>query len=137
MAQAKVPKFIDVQDKIIDGLNVWQVIDLATAGVIAAVCFVLFKGAFGMIGAFFSVVFGISFAFVKVNERPFSTFVVAAFSFAINPKKYIWEKERPKLKIREHKKALPLAAQHRQEELTIQKLKELATALDMEEHMRK
>src|SRR3989338_11678629 len=103
MSQAKVPKFIDVQDKVVDGLTIWQVIDLATAGVVAAICFVLLKGAVGQIFAFFAVVVGVCFAFIKVNERPFSVFAMAAFSFLINPKKYSWQKEKTKIKIREHK----------------------------------
>ena len=135
MAQAKVPKFIDVQDKVIDGLTIWQVIDLGAAGVIAAIFFVLLKGSLGTIGAFFSVVAGVSFAFVKVNERSFGIFAVSAFSFALNPKKYAWQKEKPKIKIREHK-TLPSAVK-RHDELTVQKIKELATALDVEERVRK
>src|SRR3989344_8300061 len=99
MSQAKVPKFIDVQDKVVDGLTIWQVIDLATAGVIAAIFFVLLKGFAGQIGAFFAVVIGVCFAFIKVNERPFSVFAMAVFSFIINPKKYAWKKEGAKIKI--------------------------------------
>ncbi|KKR78636.1 MAG: hypothetical protein UU22_C0017G0007 [Parcubacteria group bacterium GW2011_GWA2_40_8] len=134
MSQAKVPKFIDVQDKVVDGLTIWQVIDLATAGVIAAICFVLLKGAVGQIIAFFAVVVGVCFAFIKVNERPFSVFIMAAFSFVINPKRYSWQKERPKIKIREHKIA-PLPARSIDQELTVQKIKALATALDIEENI--
>lgn len=136
MSQAKVPKFIDIQDKVVDGLTLWQVIDLATAGVIAAICFVLLKGALGQVIAFFAVVVGVCFAFIKVNERPFSTFAMSAFSFMINPKRYSWQKERPKIKIREHKIA-PIPVRRAGQDLTIQKIKELATALDIEEHIRK
>ncbi len=136
MSQAKVPKFIDIQDKVVDGLTLWKVIDLATAGVVAAVFIVLLRGPVGQIGALFSVVLGVCFAFIKINERPFSVFALSAFSFLINPKKYSWQKEKVKIKMREHKIA-PLPSRRADQELTVQKIKELATALDVEEHIRK
>ncbi|OHA46676.1 MAG: hypothetical protein A3A80_02320 [Candidatus Terrybacteria bacterium RIFCSPLOWO2_01_FULL_44_24] len=138
MAQAKVPKFIDVQDKVVAGLTLWQAIDLGTAGISAALLFVLLKNPVGKMLAFFCVVAGVCFAFVKINERSFGTFLFAALKFAVNPKNYIWHKENPRIKIREHKKS-PFDASRRAggEGLTVQKIKELATALDVDTQVRK
>ncbi len=134
--QTKVPKFIDVQDKIIDGLTLWQVVNLAAAGVIAAIFFVVLRGPLGLVGAFLSVVSGVCFAFIKINERPFSVFLFSAMRFVINPKQFVWQKEAQKIKVREHKTAIPTRTSRQGGELTQQKIKELAMLLDVDEHPR-
>jgi len=94
--QVKVPKFIDIEDRVVFGLTWKQVLSLG-AGIGAAFFFLTFFAsviAFPL--ALIAVASGAAFAFAKVNERPFKAYVQALWRYYMNPQRYFWKKERPR-----------------------------------------
>lgn len=95
--QFVVPQFIDVEDKIIGPLSVRQFIYLivGTGLLFAAYRFADF-GLF-IFEAFFIVVFTMGFAFIRVNGRPFQSFLVNLFQTFRKPRLRIWKMEHERI----------------------------------------
>jgi len=95
--QYKVPQNVDIEDKVIAGLTLRQFMFLMIAGGIVLVMYFLFNTA-GLSFLFMPcglVVggIGIAFAFVKINDRPFELFIVAAAKTLFTPGIRIWRKD--------------------------------------------
>lgn len=130
--QYQVPQFIDIEDRIIGPLTLKQFIYLAFAAAILFVFWFLFKFYIWIVVALPIAAIAMSFAFLKINDRPFVYFFIAAITYFIKPKLYIFrtvsEKPEPE-KIIKEKIAEPEAPE-KEEKVTISKLKELALSLD-------
>ncbi|MBI2984259.1 MAG: PrgI family protein [Candidatus Kerfeldbacteria bacterium] len=93
-----VPQFIEVEDKIIGPITVRQfVIILAGTALIVGSYQLLVKLA-NQSGAFLFSAFGIlvamvAFAFVKVNGRPFHTFLLNVLQHLKNPRMRLWNNQ--------------------------------------------
>lgn len=91
MAQYKVPQNIDMQDKIFGPLTLFQFLYLLTGGMFA---YALLK-----ISLYLFIAFGIpvgvlalAFAFVKVQDQPFSKFLGSLIHYNLTPKTWVWHK---------------------------------------------
>lgn len=89
----EVPQFIEIEDKIVGPLTWKQFVYMA--GGIGLLVVLFFSLPF-----FIFIIFGLpiaalsaSLAFHKVNNRPFSYFLEAAFSYLTKGKLYLWRKE--------------------------------------------
>ena len=94
MAQYSVPQFIERETRILGPLTMRQVL---LFGVVALILFVLYF----YINLFVLTIIGailvggaLVIAFIKVNGRPLSTFLFSFLGYFINPKKYIWGKQK-------------------------------------------
>ena len=129
--QYQVPQFIDMEDRIIGPLTLKQFIYLAFAAAILFVFWFLFKFYIWIVVALPITVLAFAFAFLKINDRPFIYFFIAAVFYFIKPKLYIFgevAKEIRKNVLPELKLApveTPGSAK-----VTRSKLKELALSLD-------
>lgn len=129
--QYQVPQFIDIEDRIIGPLTLKQFIYLAFAAAILFVFWFLFKFYIWIIIALPITAVALAFAFLKINDRPFVYFAIAAISYFIKPRLYLFRNvlEAPKEEIVKEK--IPeLADQKIEEKVTRSKLKELALSLD-------
>ena len=93
--QYKVPQNIDMEDKIIGPLTLTQFFYLLFGGL---TLFILFKDLtpLGLFPLFviLSIPIGVitlAFAFVKIQNRPFSVFFMSAVKFMFKPKQRIWQ----------------------------------------------
>ena len=130
--QYQVPQFIDIEDRIIGPLTLKQFLYLAFAAALLFVFWFLFKFYIWIIVALPITAASLAFAFMKINDRPFVYFFLAAVSYFIKPKLYIFstvaklqhseEVGAPLEKI----KPQPIA-----EKITKSSLKELAMHLDI------
>ena len=71
-----VPQFIDVESKIIGALTIRQFLISLTGLILMFICYKLFTFLiFIILSIFILIIFG-SFAFIKINGRPFHFFVL-------------------------------------------------------------
>lgn len=92
--QFLVPQFIETEDKIVGPLTLRQFGWVAIAGII---CFALFFVVNFGIWIVFAVLIGgagFAFAFVKINGRPMSVVVRAAWAYFWQPQQYVWQSDR-------------------------------------------
>ncbi len=79
MQQFTVPQFIDVEDKIIGPVTTRQFIIMLSGALLIAVCYKLFDfSLFVTVSILIILIFG-TFAFIKVNGRPFHLFILNLF----------------------------------------------------------
>jgi len=90
--QVKVPKFIEIEDKVVFGMTWKQFLAVGLGlggGILANLILVPSIGVPVMLLCIFG---GIVLAFVKVNERPFIVFLGSAWRYFYNPHSYIWKR---------------------------------------------
>lgn len=129
--QYQVPQFIEIEDKIIGPLTLRQFMWLGGGGGLGFILFQVIKPSFFAPLFFLVMAVAIVFAFVKVNGRPFTSFLGSLMNFTTRPTFYIW-KRIPKTE----KSGLV-----KEEEMIVQKtstnesrLKELTRTIDMPEN---
>ncbi len=94
--QYKVPQNIDIEDKVIAGLTLRQFMFIMVAGGVGLLEFYAFVGPLQFLfipAALLTAGVGIAFAFVKINDRPFETFIMAAIKSLFAPHERIWRKD--------------------------------------------
>lgn len=132
MAQYQVPQFIDIEDRIIGPLTLKQFIYLALAAALLFVFWFIFKFYIWIIIALPVTAMAMAFAFLKINDRPFIHFFLAAVFYFMKPKLYVFEEvpeETGKKEAAPELKPAPVQTPET-EKVTMSKLKELALSLD-------
>lgn len=130
--QYQIPQFIEVEDKIIGPLTIRQFIWLGAGGGISFILFQIIKPSFFAPLVVLIMSFSVVFAFVKINGRPFVSFLGALMNFTTRPTFYIWRRI-PKTEKQEIKEEEEIAASDPGIKISESKLKELAWTLDMPE----
>lgn len=93
MNQFQVPQFITVEDKVFGPFTIKQFLYLASGGLlIVGARLLLLPVFFYPLAALIGGV-AASFAFLKINERPFPEIFKSAVFFYLKPRLYIWRKE--------------------------------------------
>jgi len=90
--QYKVPQKIDLEDKVIGPLTIKQFIWLLGGGMAIYLIFTTFGGLFRWLLIFIAVILTLAFAFVRVEEQPFSYLATNFLSFLLSPKIRLWNK---------------------------------------------
>ncbi|MDE2172762.1 MAG: PrgI family protein [Patescibacteria group bacterium] len=134
----QVPQFIEVEDKIFGPLTLKQFIYLAGGGGLSFLVYELLRS---LIWAFVPMVdimaLSATFAFYKINNKPFVNVAESAFKYYFGHKLYIWKKA---------DKTPPAAAQSAASsqknyasvmvpKISDSKLKDLTWSLDIKESM--
>lgn len=91
--QFKVPQNIDMEDKIIGPLTLIQFIYLMAGG---ALFYIMLKAGNTTLLVFVGIpaaLCALFLAFIKINDQPFSKFVVSLMSYMARPKQRAWRKE--------------------------------------------
>lgn len=128
--QYQVPQFIDIEDRIIGSLTLKQFIYLAFAAAVLFVFWFIFKFYIWIIVALPITALALAFAFLKINDRPFVYFFIAAIFYFIKPKLYIFGEVPEEIdKTIPEPKSAPTEAPE-VEKVTRSRLKELALSLD-------
>ena len=127
--QAKVPKFIDIEDKVIFGLTWRQFFFLGVGSGAGVLAFSVLVQPLGTTVAVVTTAIGAVFAFVKINNRPMHVFMYSLWNYFFNPRRFVWQKEEPRRqKTKVMKKEAPKAAP---KAVTAERLKQLAVLLDI------
>ncbi len=93
--QYKVPQKIDLEDKIIGPLTLKQFIYLLIGGMLDYLIFSSIKSFLGWFLIFIISLVTLAFAFIQVEEQPFSYLILHLFSFLLRPKIRLWNKLAP------------------------------------------
>lgn len=109
MSQVKVPKFLEIEDKIISvggfGITWKQFLALVLGLGGGYISTKIFVPAVGVPIMLVSVVLGGAIAFGRVNDRPFVTYLGSAWRFFYNPHTYVWKKVPSRVELPEEKAA--------------------------------
>lgn len=128
-----VPQFIDVESKIIGSLTIRQFLISLSGLILMFIFFKLFSFLlFAVLSVFTFIIFG-SFAFLKINGRPFHFFVLNFIQTARSTSLRVWnhrnklkdEEEAPVEETSKEKKEPP-----RKPKLSSSKLSEVALIVD-------
>lgn len=101
-----IPQFIEHEPKIVGPLTFKQFIFLGGAG---AICFVLYFLIPRPLFILASTVIGgisLAFAFIKINNMSFVTFVGSFLRYSLSPKMYLWKKGKGKIEVYEPQTAV-------------------------------
>ncbi len=90
MQQFVVPQFIDVEAKIIGPITAPQFLILLAATLVIALCYRLLHFTPFLIITIIIVVLAGTFAFAKVNGRPFHYFVLNLLQTTRRPRTRVW-----------------------------------------------
>jgi hypothetical protein len=90
MQQFTVPQFIDVEDKIFGPITTRQFIIFLGGAVVIAISYKLFDQSLFLTIAIAVFLIATSFAFVKINGRPFHLFVLNMLQTLRRPGLRIW-----------------------------------------------
>jgi membrane-bound ClpP family serine protease len=128
-----VPQFIDVEDKIFGQLTLSQGVYLAGA---AGGAYMLYA-FFGLLIAFLVgiplVILAVFFAFIKVNNRPFTAIASAWFFYIVKKKLYLWRRTPKVKKVVKEEVVTTHDAHLAAPKLTESKLRALAFSLDTQD----
>lgn len=94
--QYKVPQNVDIEDKVIAGLTLRQFMFLMIAGGLVLMLKYVFVGSLGFLFLPSAVIIGgmgVALAFLKINDRPFELFLVAAAKTLVSPNRRVWSKD--------------------------------------------
>lgn len=90
--QYQVPQFIEAEDKIVGPLTIRQFLYLAIAFMVDFILFFVLQMWLWFIIATLVSGFVIALAFIKINGRPLSKILLAAFNYFWRPHLYAWQK---------------------------------------------
>jgi phage-related protein len=91
--QYQVPQFIQTEDKIVGPLSLRQFIYVGVAGGLSGLMYFLLQPAIWAIFSIIVIGAAVAIAFVKIQGRPLSKIIVAAFNFYWKPQTYVWQPE--------------------------------------------
>lgn len=130
--QFHVPQFLEVEDKIFSILTLKQFLYLFGGIAIAYLAWTYLYWLLALPVIVAGLGFGISLAFVKINNRPFLVIVDAFLHYIFSPRLYIWKKiPRP---IEKKEEVSVGNAGVYVPPLSGSKLKDLSWSLDIKEH---
>lgn len=133
--QAKVPKFLEIEDKIMLGLSGRQILELGIASGFVVLSFALLVRPLAIAISFVAATAGITFAFVKINGRDAHHFIFSLWSYFFNPRKLVWQKEEIKIQKEKIKKAPKPQATPKV--VTPERLREIALMLDVAHRLKR
>jgi hypothetical protein len=127
----QVPQFIEVEDKIVGPLTLWQFIYLAGGAGLCVLFFVYlpFWAAFPLMAL--AAAGAGALAFYKINGKPFISILEAGFNYLIGAKFFLWRHEAPKVLGTPVGPMRPQAPVAEAPRLSRGKLSELAWSLDV------
>lgn len=128
--QYKVPQNIDLEDRIIGPLTMKQFLYILVAGIIDYIAFLKLPLAAFLVIAIPISALALALALVKINDRPFVSFLWGLVGYLKNPKERFWHQgevpEQVIVRKAVKKGPLPLPMKH----LTKEELRKLAQRLD-------
>lgn len=93
--QFRVPKFLEMQARIVGPLSFSQTIYFAVAGMILVVLFYLLPLSWFIILAIVIGGAAISLVFVKIENVPLPQLFTQSFGYFLSPRIYLWKKKEP------------------------------------------
>jgi hypothetical protein len=89
----QIPQFIEIESKIIFGLEFKQVIGFLVVFGFLGLLYLLLKPVAFLIIAVPVGALAIAFGFIKVNGKNFFDFLMSVFTFMLGSQTYLWKRE--------------------------------------------
>ena len=128
----QVPQFIEHEAKVIGPLTFRQFIYIGVPGAIAFFLYFVAPFFIFVVASVFLGALGLMFAFIKIGGRSLPTILVGFSSFAISPKKYIWQKSKAPVRVPQAQYQEPPIQSTKREIKLVQKssIKDLSTRIE-------
>jgi len=94
-----VPQNIDMQDRVIGPLTMVQFLYAVFGGGMGYICYSTLPAPLNILLALLIGGLTVCVIFVKVNERPFLSFMVNMLSYLLKPKVQVWSKSSQPFKV--------------------------------------
>jgi len=91
MQQFTVPQFIDVEDKIIGPITTRQFLIILAGGILVAILYKVFDFSLFVTSTVFVGIICFTFAFIKINGRPFHFFILNVVQTLKKPNLRVWQ----------------------------------------------
>jgi len=96
----RVPQNIDMQDRIVGPLTMTQFVEAIVGAGLAYGAFTSLPAPLSIMAAIFIALLTFAIVFIKINERPFLTFVGHVAVFMGGPKKMVWHQaDKPNIRV--------------------------------------
>ncbi len=129
--QFKVPQNIDMPDRILGPLTMLQFIYAVIGGGLAYVAFMSLPSPLNYLVAILVALTTLALIFLKINERPFSLFLVSLLRFMSSPRERIWHKGSPgNLQIEIYKSKKEDRPEFQSKHLTHEQIRRIARQVD-------
>lgn len=93
MARFKVPQNLEMEDRIIGNLAMWQFVYLVIGGMLTYAAYMKLPSPLNIIIAAPIGIFAAASGLIKVNNQPFPKFFAALVRFLTTPRERVWRKE--------------------------------------------
>jgi len=93
MARFKVPQNLEMEDRIVFNLSMWQFAYVVVGGILAYAAYMKLPSPLNIIIALPIALFAAASGFLKVNNMPFPKFFLAFISYLATPRERVWRKE--------------------------------------------
>lgn len=93
MARFKVPQNLEMEDRIIANLTMWQFAYLVVGGMLTYAAYMKLPTPLNLIVAAPLGFFTLAASLLKVNDQPFPKFFLSFLHYMITPRQRVWHKE--------------------------------------------
>lgn len=93
MARFKVPQNLEMEDRIIGNLAMWQFVYLVVGGMLAYACYMKLPSPLNVILALPIALFAAASGLLKINGQPFPKFFISLLRFLFTPRQRVWQKQ--------------------------------------------
>lgn len=93
MPRFKVPQNLEMEDRIIGNLAMWQFVYLVVGGMLAYAAYMKLPSPLNYIIAVPLALFAAASGLLKINNQPFPKFFVSLISYLTTPRERVWQKE--------------------------------------------
>lgn len=93
MARFKVPQNLEMEDRIIGNLAMWQFVYLVVGGMLAYAAYMKLPSPLNIIIALPIALFAAASGLLKVNNQPFPKFFASLIKYLTTPRERVWRKE--------------------------------------------
>ena len=93
MARFKVPQNLEMEDRIIANLTMWQFVYLVVGGMLAYAAFMKLPSPLNIIIALPIALFAAASGLIKINNQPFPKFFASLIHYLVTPRERVWRKD--------------------------------------------
>lgn len=133
MPQYKVPQNLDMQDRIVGPLTMYQFLYLVIGFMVV---YAIFRSGSILLFIFVGLpvaMFALALAFIKINDQPFLKFLLSLLGFLVKPKISIWHHGQGLAKVEFNAQGPAQNTRVSRKPLNPQQLANIATKIDQGE----
>lgn len=130
MPQYKVPQNLDMQDRIVGPLTMYQFLYLVIGFMVV---YAIFRSGSIVLFIFIGLpvaIIALALAFIKINDQPFLKFLLSLLGFLVRPKISIWHHGQGVARVEFNAQATPTNQKISRKPLNRQQLENITAKID-------